>query len=147
MPEKLLKLLIADKMMLIALLHPQERLTCLDGLVDLDMDLADHAVTRGENLVFHLHGFDDKQRVTSLERLAGRGEHLEDLTGQWGLHEIRRGGRAMEKGQNEMRRVETEGQPEGAVQQARKLPRPDSQTVPQAVYQSPARPPPRTLSH
>src|SRR5450756_1377029 len=98
MPEKLLKLLIADKMMLIALLHPQERLTCLDGLVDLDMDLADHAVTRGENLVFHLHGFDDKQRVTSLERLAGRGEHLEDLTGQWGLHEIRRGGRAMRRG-------------------------------------------------
>src|SRR5450756_28050 len=98
MPEKLLKLLIADKMMLIALLHPQERLTCLDGLVDLDMDLADHAVTRGENLVFHLHGFDDKQRVTSLERLAGRSKHLEDLARQRGLHEVRRGGRAMRRG-------------------------------------------------
>src|SRR5450830_348459 len=90
MPEKLLKPLIALRMTLIALLHPQERLTSLDRLVDLDMDLADHAVTRGEDLVFHLHGFDDKQGVTTLEHLAGCGEHLEDLAGQRGFHEVRR---------------------------------------------------------
>src|SRR5450756_684409 len=90
MPEKLLKPLNALRIMLMVLLHPQEILARLDGLVDLDMDLADHAVTRGENLVFHLHGFDDKQCITTLERLAGRGEHLEDLAGQRGLHEIRR---------------------------------------------------------
>src|SRR5664280_1480849 len=90
MPEKLLKPLIAARITLITLLHPQERLARLHRLVDLDMDLADHAVTRGKDLVFHLHGFDDKQRITALERLAGRSEHLEDLAGQRGLHEIRR---------------------------------------------------------
>src|SRR5450830_354562 len=98
MPEKLLKPLIASRIMLMALLHPQERLARLDGLADLDMDLTDHAVTRGEDLVFHLHGFDDKQRVTTLERLAGRSKHLEDLAGQRGLHEVRRSGRAMRWG-------------------------------------------------
>src|SRR5450756_242961 len=94
MPEKLLKPLIASRIMLMALLHPQERLARLDRLVHLDMDLADNAVTRREDLVFHLHGFDDQQRVTPLERLARRGEHLEDLAGQRGLHEVRRVTRA-----------------------------------------------------
>src|SRR5450759_4200410 len=98
MPEKLLKPLIALRITLITLLHPQERLARLDRLVDLDMDLADHAVTRGKDLVFHLHGFNGQQRVTTLERLSGRGEHLEDLAGQRGLHEVRRGGRAMRRG-------------------------------------------------
>src|SRR5664279_753640 len=88
MPEKLLKPLIAARITVITLLHPQERLARLDRLVDLDMDLADHAVTRSEDLVFHLHGFDDKQRITTLERLAGRGEHLEDLARQRGLHKL-----------------------------------------------------------
>src|SRR5450756_3260436 len=97
MPEKLLKPLIASRIMLMALLHPQEGLARLDGLADLDMDLVDDAVTRGEDLVFHLHGFNDKQCVTALERLAGRSEHLENLAGQRGLHEVRCGDRAMRR--------------------------------------------------
>src|SRR5664279_2947702 len=103
MPEKLLKPLIAARITLITLLHPQERLARLDRLVDLDMDLADHAVTRSEDLVFHLHGFDDKQRITTLERLAGRGEHLEDLARQWGLHKVRCGGWAMRRSRTKCR--------------------------------------------
>ena len=46
-----------------------------------DVDLGDHAVAAGAQLVLHLHRFDDDERLTGGDRIAGLDEHADDFAG------------------------------------------------------------------